>query len=62
MCESFSNLRNEQVAKLAYDIWERNGRPVGTAERDWRLAEEIFERGNPTELPFGVLSLEAEEQ
>jgi hypothetical protein len=39
MNESPSTLRHDQVAKLAYEIWEENGRPSGTAEKDWLLAE-----------------------
>jgi len=57
-----SNLRHEQVARLAYELWERNGRPAGSAERDWLLAEEILELLDATKPPFGALSLEANEQ
>lgn len=28
----------DKVAERAYEIWVRNGRPTGTAERDWQQA------------------------
>jgi hypothetical protein len=31
---------NERVRIRAYEIWEREGRPEGGAERHWREAEE----------------------
>jgi hypothetical protein len=31
---------HEAVARLAYEFWLSRGRPVGTAEEDWRRAEE----------------------
>ena len=30
---------NEDIARLAYQIWEERGRPVGSAEVDWYEAE-----------------------
>jgi hypothetical protein len=27
------------IAKLAYELWERRGRPVGSPEIDWYAAE-----------------------
>ena len=30
----------EAVARLAYQLWEQRGRPWGTAELDWRQAEQ----------------------
>ncbi len=32
------NLPRDQVAERAYEIWVRNGRPTGTADRDWQDA------------------------
>ena len=51
MSESDSIL-HEQVAKLAYEIWESKGRPAGTAEIDWLEAEEFLEFGDPEKPPF----------
>lgn len=62
MDESPPNLRHQQVAKLAYELWEKNGRPTGSAESDWLLAEQILQLGDPAKLPFGAFSLEAEEE
>jgi hypothetical protein len=61
MDESSPDLRHEQIARLAYELWERNGRPAGSAERDWLLAEQILEFLDPAKPPFGALSLEANE-
>ena len=62
MSESSNNLLHEQVAKLAYEIWERNGRPTGTARSDWLLAEQFLEFGDPEKPPFGALALETNTQ
>lgn len=62
MQTSKSDVRHEQIAKLAYELWERNGRPTGTAMSDWLRAERMLEFRDPEKLPFGVLSLEAKEQ
>ena len=32
--------RHEFVAKLAYQLWEKRGRPVGSPEVDWFAAEQ----------------------
>jgi len=61
MYESSSNIRHEQVARLAYELWERSGRPAGSAERDWLMAEQILELLDPAKPPLGALSLEANE-
>lgn len=31
--------RHEFVSKLAYDLWEKRGRPLGSPEVDWFAAE-----------------------
>jgi len=31
--------RHEEIAKLAYQLWERRGRPLGSPEIDWFAAE-----------------------
>ena len=31
---------HETVARLAYQLWEQRGRPHGSAELDWRQAEQ----------------------
>ena len=34
----------EQIAKLAYQLWEQRGRPEGSPDEDWLRAEEQFLR------------------
>ena len=34
-----SALDGEEIARLAYRIWEERGRPIGSAEVDWYEAE-----------------------
>ena len=35
----FSKLHHEKIARLAYSLWERRGRPFGSPEIDWCRAE-----------------------
>jgi hypothetical protein len=56
-----SKRRREQAAKLAYELWERNGRPSGSAERDWLEDEKILKFEDRANVPFGSVSLEASE-
>jgi hypothetical protein len=30
----------EDIARLAYSLWESRGRPIGSPEEDWFLAEQ----------------------
>jgi hypothetical protein len=30
---------HEEIARLAYELWERRGRPLGSPEIDWYAAE-----------------------
>lgn len=62
MNESRSSSRHEQIARLAYELWEENGRPIGSAERDWLLAEQTLELLDTEKLAFGGLSLEPREE
>jgi Protein of unknown function (DUF2934) len=34
--------RHEFVAKLAYQLWEKRGRPLGSPEVDWLAAEQAM--------------------
>ncbi len=36
--------KTERVKSIAELLWETAGRPEGTADEDWRLAEEIVKR------------------
>lgn len=59
--ESLPDLRHQEIAKLAYEICEKNGRPAGSAEQDWFQAEQMLDSTEPDDLPFGAFSLEADE-
>ena len=30
---------HDEIAKLAYELWQRRGRPLGSPEIDWYAAE-----------------------
>ena len=30
---------HEEIARLAYELWERRGHPLGSPEIDWHAAE-----------------------
>ena len=34
-----SNMRHNEIEKLAYQFWEERGRPLGSSEEDWFRAE-----------------------
>jgi len=38
-------LAHEQIARLAYALWEARGCQGGSPEEDWRLAEEQLKQG-----------------
>jgi hypothetical protein len=59
--ESLPDLRHQQIAKLAYEIWEKNGRLAGSSEQNWLQAEQMVDSTGPANLPFGAFSLEADE-
>src|SRR5262245_9867947 len=44
----------EKIAARAYEIWDRNGRPEGTAERDWLQAEAELRTEVATAPPAGA--------
>lgn len=47
--ETGSAPRHEEVARRAYTIWERNGRPEGNEQEHWYLAErELMQTGVPS--------------
>jgi Protein of unknown function (DUF2934) len=33
---------NNEIARLAYELWERRGRPLGSPEIDWYAAERVL--------------------
>jgi len=48
------------VEKLAYQLWERRGRPSDSPEQDWLRAEQMLRHhlgpSSPHDLPFSGLS------
>jgi hypothetical protein len=55
-----SNEQREQIEKLAYQMWEGRGRPLGSPEEDWFHAEQqLLNRSHwPSKLPFSALTME----
>ena len=37
---------HEEIAALAYDLWERRGCPIGSPEEDWIRAEQELKSGS----------------
>ena len=42
---------SEDIARLAYQIWEERGRPAGSAEVDWYEAERQLQTRNGEMTP-----------
>jgi Protein of unknown function (DUF2934) len=38
---------HEQIALRAYQLWEERGKPYGSPEEDWHLAEHQLQAGRP---------------
>jgi len=51
--------RHDEVANLACELWERRGRPVGSAEIDWHAAESVLGVRDSQEQ-FSILSVRLE--
>jgi hypothetical protein len=62
MNESFTEDVHELTEKLAYENWERRGRPMGSPEVDWRAAEETLALSHTyKDLPLYSLQMEPSE-
>ncbi len=35
--------KHEEIARIAYELWERRGRPFGSPEIDWHAAENVLD-------------------
>jgi Protein of unknown function (DUF2934) len=55
MNDFFAGNLDELTRKLAYEYWERRGRPLGSPEIDWSAAEKAL--ASPYGHPEGELSL-----
>jgi hypothetical protein len=55
-----SNEQHEQIEKLAYQLWEERGRPLGSPDEDWIRAEQEFieHTDSPSRLPFSSIMME----
>ena len=42
---------HEDVARLAYRLWEERGAPIGSPEVDWARAEEELSGHDPSGAP-----------
>ncbi len=49
----------KQIEKLAYQLWEGRGRPLGSPDDDWfRAKREFIESSDsPLRLPFSSLTM-----
>jgi hypothetical protein len=48
--------KHEEIARLAYELWERRGCPLGSPEIDWHAAESALALRDSHEefSPFSV--------
>jgi hypothetical protein len=37
-------MNTQQIERLAYWLWQQRGRPIGSPDDDWFLAEELLRR------------------
>ncbi len=58
--DRLSTERPKQIEKLAYELWERRGWPLGSPDDDWiRAEDEVTQRSHwPSRLPFSSLTME----
>ena len=52
---------HEEIARLAYELWQRRGHPFGSPEVDWHAAERALGVGDSQEQ-FSPLSVHTEAQ
>jgi hypothetical protein len=54
--------RPGEIAKLAYELWERRGRPLGSPEIDWYAAESALGvRDSQEQFSLSSVRLEPQE-
>jgi len=51
--------RHDEIARLAYELWERRGRPLGSPEIDWYAAESAL-GVRDSQVQFSPLSVHTE--
>jgi hypothetical protein len=52
--------RRDEIARLAYELWERRGRPLASPEIDWHAAESALGKGSQEQ--FSLLSVRLPEE
>jgi hypothetical protein len=64
MIDFFAGDLHHLTEKVAYEYWERRGRPLGSPEVDWAAAEQTLAasfRHSEQDLPLSSLQVEAYE-
>lgn len=52
---------HERIEKLAYEYWERRGRPLGSSEVDWFEAKKALDRpSRDSEMGCSLFELQLE--
>ena len=52
-----SNAQHEQIERLAYQLWEERGRPLGSPDDDWFRAEKFVRLPGSPHLPLSSLMM-----
>jgi len=61
MNDFFAGNLDELTRKLAYENWERRGRPLGSPETDWFAAEKALASSHRhSEDEFSLIGLQVE--
>jgi hypothetical protein len=56
--QSLADHLHEEIARLAYRLWEQRGRPFGSPEEDWfRAEDELRCWESPNTFPFSTLHM-----
>jgi hypothetical protein len=59
MSQDIVKRHHDEIARLAYLLWERRGRPVGSPDIDWFRAEHelLSEINTGNRLPFSSIQM-----
>jgi Protein of unknown function (DUF2934) len=49
--DQIDNMELKAIAELAYMMWEKRGRPLGSSQEDWFRAEHDLRRSREWSLP-----------
>jgi hypothetical protein len=55
--DNFMTVNSYRIREIAYQIWEREGRPIGEDKRHWAMAEELLKK-----ISLGELQLAFEQK